>query len=65
MYNSSFISKPSPHLSPQNYEPPSLDDPWLSDGLNEYYGAPTTWLSTPISSFSARRRNHQALTNSS
>jgi hypothetical protein len=41
MSNSSFISKPSPHLSPQNYEPPSLDDPWLSDGLNEYYGAPT------------------------
>ena len=48
MSNSSFVSKPSPDLNPQKYEPPSLDDPWLSDGLNEYHGAPTnpSWASS-------------------
>ena len=48
MSNSSFVSKPSPYLNPQKYEPPSLDDPWLSDGLNEYHGAPTnpSWASS-------------------
>jgi hypothetical protein len=35
-------------LNPQKYEPPSLDDPWLSDGLNEYHGGPTNpvWFSS-------------------
>jgi hypothetical protein len=47
MSNSSLVSKPSPHdLNPQKYEPPSLDDQCLTDGLNEY-GAPTNppWAS--------------------
>ena len=47
MSNSSFVSKPSPDLNPQKYEPRSLDDPWLSDGLNGDSDAPTNpgWAS--------------------
>ena len=63
MSNSSFVSKPSPDLNPQKYEPPSLDDPWLSDGLNEYYGAPTNppWASSTLPHDPAFNTNFELL----
>lgn len=63
MSNSSFVSKPSPDLTPQTYEPPSLDDQWLSDGLNEHYGAPTNlpWASSTLPHDSAFHANFELL----
>jgi hypothetical protein len=63
MSNSSFVSKPSPNLTPQTYEPPSLDDQWPSDGLNEHYGAPTNlpWASSTLPHDSAFHANFELL----
>lgn len=63
MSDSSFVSTPSPDLTPQTYEPPSLDDQWLSDGLNERYGAPTNlpWASSTLPHDSAFHANFELL----
>ena len=63
MPKSSSVSKPGPQdMNQQNYEPPSLDDQWLTDGLNEY-GAPTNspWASSTPPGYLAFHANFELL----